>query len=66
MGEVAGELAGPPGFDGPGGFDLSAFGLGAPGGIVDEDDDEDEDDEDDEDEDDDQTGGLRVLPPSGV
>ena len=71
MGEVAGELAGPSGSGGPGGFDLSAFGLSAPGGIIDEDDEDDEekddDDEDDDDEDgDDGNGSLRVLPPSGV
>jgi DNA-binding YbaB/EbfC family protein len=62
MGEVAGELAGPAGFDAPGGFDLSAFGLSASGGIIDEDEDEDEDDDEDDDDDD----SLRVLPPSGV
>jgi hypothetical protein len=44
MGEVAGELAGPLGSDGSGGFDLSAFGLAAPDVIDDDDDDDDDDD----------------------
>jgi nucleoid-associated protein EbfC len=56
MGEVAGEIGGPAGLSGPGGFDLSAFGIPSPD-FVDEDDayedDEDGDDDDDDIDDDD-------------
>jgi hypothetical protein len=66
MGEVAGDMPGAGGFDAPGGFDLSAFGLPALDDFVDEDDDEDEEDEDDEDEDEEEDDGPRALtsPPS--
>ena len=70
MGAVAGDLTGPPGAGGPGGFDLSAFGFPALDAVVDEEeddeDDEDEYEEDDDDEADDQVGHTPILPPSGA
>ncbi len=67
MGSVAGGLAGPAAFDGPGGFDLSAFGLPSLEGLADDEDyDEDEDQDDDDDDDEDDDKGQHALPPSGA
>lgn len=63
MGSVAGSLGGPAGIGGPGGFDLSAFGLPPIDGLAIEefeDDDEDKFEDDDDDADDEEERGLEA------